>query len=114
MPLHRLVVPLLLKMQLVQVAEMSLVVLHHLLPSHDQILFQEEGFAQFVLMQFPSQQDQVVQQNVPGCGNMTAATEPRPDKNIVLKCGRLCLAILYCSWKAEIILVYHHLLIGHN
>lgn len=80
-----LVVSLFLKMQLVWVAEMSLV-FGHLLPSHDQTLFQEQGFVQFVLMQSPSPQDQVVQQIVPGCGNRTAVTEPQPDKekNIVL------------------------------
>jgi hypothetical protein len=94
MLLYCLVVSLFLKMQLVRVAEMSLV-FHHLLPSHDQTLFQEEGSVRFVLMQFPSPQDQVVQQNVPGCGNRTAVTEPQPDKkNIVLKCGRSCLAVL--------------------
>jgi hypothetical protein len=87
---HCLLVPMFLKMQL---AEMSLV-LHHPLPSQDQILCQEEDFVQFVLMQFPSQQDRVVQQNVQGFGNKTAATEPQPDKNILLQYGRSCLAIL--------------------
>jgi hypothetical protein len=75
--------PLLLKMKLIQVTEMFLV-LHHLQPSHDQTLFQEEGFVQSALMQFPNQQDQDVQQNVQGCGYRIAAAEIQPDKYIML------------------------------
>lgn len=84
--LYGLAVSLFLKMQLVRVAEKSLV-FRHLLPTRDQTLFQEQGFVQFALMQSPSTQDQVVQQIVPSCGNRTAVTEPQPDKKIVLKRG---------------------------
>jgi hypothetical protein len=59
-------------------------VIHHLLPTRDQTSFQEEWPVQFASMQLPSQEGQAVQQNVPDCGDRTAATEPRSGKNIVL------------------------------
>lgn len=79
-------------MKLVQVAEM-LLALHHLQPSQDQTLFQEEGFVQSALMQSPSLQDQAVQQNEQGCEDMTAAAEIQPDKNIVL----VLIIMSYCN-----------------
>jgi hypothetical protein len=96
MLLYCLVVPLFLKTQRVQVAEMGSA-FHHLLPSHDQTLFQEQGSVQVVLTQFPSQQGQVVQQNVPGCGNRTAVTEPQPDKKIYIYCVKVWRIVSFCS-----------------
>jgi hypothetical protein len=95
MPLCCLVVLLLSKMKSVQVVEMCLVI-RHLLPTRGQTSFHEELPSQFALMQLPSQQDQAVQQNVPDCGDRTAATEPRSDKNIVL---RLRVILSCCSQK---------------